>query len=240
MKKENHLQKLLLALAIFSILCFAFVGVVRAEKNTKKAPVIDPNNFQKVVANPYYPLVPGTIYKYIETNGKDTSEDEQTVMPDTKEIIGVTCTIVHDVVKVNGVVKEETFDWYAQDKQGTVWYFGEDTKEFKGEGKVSTEGSWQTGVDGAQPGIIMVSQPVPGKPYKQEYLKGKAEDMGQIIRVGDTMTVPYGTFVGCVKTKDWSMLEPGHEYKWYAKGIGVIREESTDGDKSVLISVIKP
>jgi len=201
---------------------------------------INPADFQSKVDNPYFPLVPGTTYNYIETVGKDTSENEVTVTHDTTLIEGVTCVVVHDVVKSNGVVKEETFDWYAQDREGNVWYFGEDTKEFKAHNKVVTRGSWKTGAKGAQPGIIMKGKPEMGEPYRQEYLKGEAEDMGQIVSVNDSAVVPYGSYTGCVKTKDWSMLEAGHEFKWYAKGIGCIRSQSTGGETSVLVSVTKP
>ena len=153
--------------------------------------------------------------------------------------MGVKCVVVHDTVTVGGKVLEETFDWYAQDKQGAVWYFGEATKEFKSGGRVSTEGSWEAGVKGAQPGIAMPAHPKAGEPYRQEFLSGVAEDMGQVVAVGETVTVPAGTYKDCVKTKDWSMLESGHEHKWYAKGVGVVRTESSSGEVATLISVAK-
>lgn len=204
-------------------------------------PHIEPANFRTTIDNPYFPLVPGTTFKLIEKSGKVTSENEITVTPDTKEIMGVTCVVVRDKVTEKGVVKEDTFDWYAQDEQGNVWYFGEDTKEFGSQGQVSTEGSWEAGVDGAQPGIIMKAHPVVGElPYRQEYGKGVAEDMGQIVAIDDSVTVPYGTFTGCVRTKEWSLLEPGTEKKWYAKGVGVVRTESTTKEIATLVSVSRP
>jgi hypothetical protein len=229
------------ALLTMVICGFVLAGAANAAGgDEKKIEKIDPANFQAVVDNPFFPLAPGTTYMYSEKLGKNTSENEVAITKDTKIIMGVTCVVVHDVVKEKGIAKEETFDWYAQDKQGNVWYFGEATKEFKGHGKVVTEGSWEAGVKGAQPGIIMKGQPAVGKPYRQEYLKGEAEDMGQIVSVSDSTTVPYGSFAGCVKTKDWSMLEPGHEFKWYAKGVGCVRTESAEGEVSVLISVTRP
>jgi hypothetical protein len=203
-------------------------------------PRIDPANFQATVDNPYFPLVPGTSFKFVEKLGKRVSEDVVTVTHDTKVILGVTCVVVHDRLTKKGVVKEETFDWYAQDKQGNVWYFGEDTKELNAHGKVSTGGSWEAGVNGAQPGIMMMGRPAPGAPYRQEYQKGVAEDMGQVVAVNDSVTVPYGTFTGCVRTKDSSMLEAGTEKKWYAKGIGVVRTESTTNEVATLVSVTRP
>jgi hypothetical protein len=203
-------------------------------------PHVDPADFQLTVDNPYFPLVPGTTFKFVEKLGKDVSENNVVVTSDTKVILGVTCVVVHDQVTRKGVVNEETLDSYAQDKQGNVWYFGEATKEFRAHGEVSTEGSWEAGVDGAQPGIIMKGQPVAGEPYRQEYYKGEAEDMGQVVAVNDSVTVPYGSFTGCVRTKEWSMLEPGTEKKWYAKGIGVVRTESTTKEVSTLVSVTRP
>jgi hypothetical protein len=203
-------------------------------------PHIDPADFQSTVDNPYFPLVPGTSFHFVEKTGKDESENEVAVTRDTKVIMGVTCVVVHDVVKHKGAVAEETFDWYAQDRQGNVWYFGEDTREFRAHGRASTEGSWEAGVNGAQPGIVMMGRIAVGGPYRQEYLRGVAEDMGQIVAVDDSVAVPYGTFTGCVRTKDWSMLEPGTEKKWYAKGVGVVRTESTTGEVATLVSVTRP
>ena len=203
-------------------------------------PVVDPTNFQSKVDNPYFPLVPGTILKYQEKGGGETSEKEITVTSETKEIMGVKCVVVHDVVAQKGEVKEDTYDWYAQDKQGTVWYFGEETREFKAGGRVSHEGSWEAGVKGAQPGIVMPGDPKPGKPYRQEYSPNIAEDMGQVIATNDTVTVPAGTFNGCVKIKEWSMLESGNEYQWYAKGVGVVRTENTAREISTLVSIKRP
>ena len=203
-------------------------------------PAIDPTNFQATVDNPYLPLVPGTTFKFIEKQGKRISENEVTVTHDSKVVMGVKCVVVHDVVKEKGVLEEDTFDWYAQDKQGNVWYFGEDTKEFHAHGKVSTEGSWEAGVDRNQPGIIMPGRPEIGEPYRQEYGPGHAEDMGQVVAVNDSVTVPYGSFTGCVRTKEWSLLEAGSEKKWYARGLGVVRTESEAKEVAVLVSVTQP
>jgi hypothetical protein len=203
-------------------------------------PVINPANFQSKVDNPYFPLVPGTTLKYEEKSGGQVSENEITVTPYTKEIMGVQCVIVHDIVRQKDAVKEDTFDWYAKDKQGNVWYFGEATREYKSDGTANHEGSWEAGVHGAQPGIIMPPDPKPGEPYRQEYSPKNAEDMGQIVATNETVTVPAGKFADCVKTKDWSLLESGHEYKWYAKGVGVVKSESSGGEISQLISITHP
>ena len=226
----------LLALIVASGVGCEAMGLKKAEYNPK----INPADFQAKVDNPYYPLVPGTVLKYSEKTEGETLENIITVTSDTKMIMGVKCVVVHDVVMANGKVKEDTNDWLAQHKDGTVWYFGEDTKEFKAGGKVSTEGSWEGGVKGAQPGILMPANPKPGEPYRQEYGRGVAEDMGQVVELRMAVTVPYGTFEDCVKTKDWSMLEAGHEFKWYAKGIGFVRSESSSKEVSELVSFTHP
>ena len=225
-------------LGCFSL--FSFVGAGSASaKEAAYQPHIDPAEFGPVVDNPYFPLTPGTKFEYAETSDDGKYANEIEVTRETKEILGVKCVVVHDVVKNGDKILEDTFDWYAQDLKGNVWYFGEDTKEIHKDGKVNTEGSWQAGVDGAQPGMVMPAKPAPGEPYRQEYLAGEAEDMGQIIAIDESVTVPYGTLTGCVRTKEWSMLESGSEKKWYAKGIGFVREEAPDGN-SVLISVTRP
>jgi len=203
-------------------------------------PQIDPANFSATVDNPYLPLVPGTSFMLIEKEGRETRENEVTVTHDTKTIMGVTCVVVHDVVRVKGVLTEDTYDWYAQDKQGNVWYFGEDTKEFHPHNQVDATGSWEAGVGPNQPGIIMPGNPVPGAPFRQEYGPGHAEDMGQVVAVNEKVTVPAGTFTDCVRTKEWSLLESGSEKKWYAKGVGVVRTESTAHEVATLVSITRP
>ena len=240
---KAHLLTLHLRLTLI-LLVVAILGACAVQKKSSEArgeyrPTIDPANFTHVVDNPYFPLVPGTRFIFVEKGGRETRENKVTVTHDTKTILGVNCVVVHDTVTVKGVLQEDTLDWYAQDKQGSVWYFGEATKEFKSGGRVSTEGSWEAGVKGAQPGIVMPAHPQPDEPYRQEYLAGEAEDMAQVVAIGETVTVPFGTLKDCVRTKDWSLLESGSEKKWYAKGLGVVRTESSSGGVSTLISVTK-
>lgn len=228
---------------LITLITIATATMLAGEKKSSEAlgdyhPAIDPENFTHVINNPYFPLVPGTVFTCLEKEGRETREVTTTVTHDTKKIMGVKCVVVRDTVKLDGVVLEDTFDWYAQDKQGAVWYFGEDTKEFKSGGRVVTEGSWEAGVNG-QPGIIMPAHPKPGQPYKQEYSPKNAEDMGQVVAVGETVTVPAGTYQDCVKTKEWSMLESGHGYKWFAKGVGFVRSEASSGEVATLMSVSK-
>ena len=237
MKTSSSIRILRASLALTAVLT---ASTFAAPKKSAEPyhPAINPANFTHIVTNPYFPLVPGTTATFIEKEGSESRENKVTVTHDTKTIMGVKCVVVHDTVSVGGVVKEDTLDWYAQDQDGAVWYFGEDTKEFKQGGKMNTAGSWTAGING-QPGIIMPAHPQPGAPYRQEYSAGNAEDMGQVIATDETTTVPHGTFQHCVKTKDWSMLEAGHEHKWYAPGVGVVRAETSHGEVSTLVSVKK-
>ena len=200
-------------------------------------PQIDPADFQPMVDNPYFPLVPGTKLTYIEKSGGVTSTNVVTVTRETKVVMSVTCVVVRDTVTRNGRVAEETVEWFAQHKDGSVWHFGSASMEISPGGRVSTEGSWEAGIKGAQPGIVMPGRPMPGPPFRQQYVRNIAEDMKQIVATNETVIVPAGTFTGMVKTKEWSMLEAGTELKWYAKGIGVVKEIATAGDTVVLISI---
>ena len=230
----------ILPTSLLALACVAGAGCTALGfRDTSYRPQIDPADFRATVDNPYYPLVPGTTLKYVETSKGETTENEITVTHHTKVIMGVKCVVVHDKVTQDGALKEDTYDWLAQHKDGSVWYFGEDTKEFSPGGRVSTQGSWEAGVNGAQPGILMPANPKPGEPYRQEYGPGVAEDMGQVVATGESVTVPAGTFTGCVKTKDWSLLESGSENKWYAKGVGVVKEVSTAGDVATLVAIVR-
>jgi hypothetical protein len=198
---------------------------------------IDPADFVAGVDNLYFPLPQGAHWTWRgETDeGEEITDDTVT---GTKVILGVTTTVVHDVVTVDGSKIEETFDWYAQDKDGNVWYFGEDSSQWEDGTLVGTEGSWEAGKDGALAGIIMLACPKMGNTYKQEYLAGVAEDVGRVAGLDKTATVPLGTFDDCLKTLDTSLLDPGaDEYKYYAPGIGLVLEvEKKSGVRAELIS----
>jgi len=193
------------------------------------SPNINPADFTTKIDNKYFPLKPGTTFVY-QGKTKDTTEgDVVAVTSDTKNIMGVECVVVNDRVTEDGTLTEQTYDWYAQDKKGSVWYFGEDSKEYKN-GKVSTEGSWEAGKHGAKPGIIMPAHPKIGETYRQEYLKGVAEDMAKALKLDGSATVPYGSFDHVLVTKEWTPLEPNvAEQKYYAPGVGNILELAVKG-----------
>ena len=196
---------------------------------------IDPANFVEGVDNPYFPLTPGTVLVYEGSSGGEREVVTVRVTDRTKEILGITAVVVRDTVRVAGEIHEDTFDSYAQDVDGNVWYLGEDSKEYE-DGKVaSTEGSWEAGVDGALAGVIMPADPVEGLAYTQEHYAGEAEDKGRILRLGEHRTVPAGSYGDVLVTEDWTPLEPDvREQKSYAPGVGVVFEELVRGGEGVL------
>ena len=190
---------------------------------------IDPADFVAVIDNPFMPLKPGTKVSF------DGAERiEITISTETKTILGVPTTVVRDQVFTDGELAEDTLDWYAQDSEGNVWYFGEKTAEYD-EGKVvSTAGSWEGGVDGAQPGIIMLADPQVGDVYRQEFYEGEAEDLAEVTGVGGSITVPLGTFTDILVTEEWTPLEPDvRERKTYVPGIGVVETRGIKGGDDV-------
>jgi len=200
-------------------------------------PKIVPARFVERVDHPYFPLPPGRTWKYVERHGRSTSEITTSVSDETRLVLGVRCTVVHDRETRAGRVIEDTRDWYAQDRDGNVWYFGEDTHEFRPDGSSTAAGSWEAGRHGAQPGILLPAHPAPGRPYRQEFLRGEAEDMAQVLSSRATARLPDVRFDDCVLTREWSPLEPGSERKWYARGVGLVRAESTSGEVTELVSV---
>ena len=183
-----------------------------------------PADFTSEIDNPYWPMEPGARWIYRETDAEGAElRVDVTVTGRTREILGIEATVVHDRVTEDGRLKEDTYDWYAQDRWGNVWYMGEDTKEYEG-GKVSsTEGSWEAGVDGAQAGIILPADPEPGLAYRQEHYAGHAEDGAEVLSADERATVPFGSFDHVLMTRDYNLLEPKLlEHKFYARGVGPI------------------
>jgi hypothetical protein len=198
-------------------------------------PSIDPANFVATIDNPYFPLPVGARWVYRGEEDGEVQVDEMTVTPDHRTIMGVPATVVRDTLRDDkGTVLEDTFDWYAQDRAGNVWYFGEDTKEYENGTVTSTEGSWEGGVDGALPGIIMPASPKVGDAYRQEYDQGNAEDLAAVVRTGQRVTTPAGTYSNVLVTKEWTPLEAKVvEEKTYAPGVGNVSEKVLRGGNEV-------
>jgi hypothetical protein len=228
---------------ITSILALTAIATIAGGASAAAAPVFDPTNFVPVVDNPYFPLPVGRTLVYEGIKDGQTQIDTVTVTGETKIILGVVATVVSDVATHDGAVLEKTSDWYAQDRQGNVWYLGEDTVAYLANGKADTSGSWQAGVHGALPGIIMEADPQIPDAYRQEYLAGQAEDTAWVVGVGGTITVPYGKVRNTLTTLEATRLEPGaYDQKVYAAGIGIVLEQALTGTPEVaqLVSITGP
>jgi len=220
------------------------LAATQAEATAQPAglPDFDPGDFVRRVDNPLFPLPLGRRLIY---HGSEDGERETVITEVTREhktILGVSVVVVLDRVFLDGVLKEKTFDWYAQDEDGNVWYFGEDTKEYSGGKVVTTAGSWQAGVRGARAGVIMPAVPRVGDTFRQEYFKGEAEDMARVLSISERVRVVYGSAAGVVKTGDWTPLEPNVlEHKYYARGVGCVMTRTVRGgsERLELISVTR-
>jgi hypothetical protein len=209
------------------------------------SPSIDPANFVDVIDNRYFPLKPGTgfHYKGVAENGTTPQTDDEVVTNRTKEILGVSCTVIRDVVSSHGSPIEKTFDWYAQDKYGNVWYMGEDTRELQNGRFVKMSDSWEAGVNGAKPGIIMPGNPQPGDAYRQEYYPGHALDQARVLGSGGAVKVPNGAYAHTLATVETApQIDPGvSERKYYVAGVGDVKEQTVRGnhEQIELISVTR-
>jgi hypothetical protein len=194
---------------------------------------IDPAEFTTDIDNPYWPMKPGSRWVYREVHSEDLTVEKVvvTVTSETKKIAnGVTARVVRDVVSENGVPTEVTDDWYAQDNAGNIWYMGEATTEYVDGKPKTTAGSFEAGVDGAQPGIIMPADPKPGLTYREEYYEGEAEDAARIVSLGEQAEPPAGHFPNALMTRNINPLEPKVlEFKFYAKGVGPVSTVGVSG-----------
>jgi hypothetical protein len=204
----------------------------------KYAPNIDPSEFSASIDHPYFPLAPGSRWVYESDTPEGLELIVVEVTDDTRVVMGVTTVVVHDTVTVDGVVIEDTFDWYAQDTEGNVWYFGEDTREFENGVAVNAEGAWEAGIDGAQPGIVMEADPEVGDRYRQEYYRGEAEDQAKVLSLDASVTVPFGGFGAVLETRDFTRLERRVvEHKFYAKDVGLVQERKVKGGSQLTVLV---
>jgi hypothetical protein len=217
--------------------------------NPRQAPRYDPANFSARVDNAWYPLKPGITYIYHGTKDGKRARDVYRVTHQTITIDGVSCRVVKDRLFLKGKLEERTKDYYTQDEDGNVWYFGEDTAELDTHGNVvTTEGSWRTGRNGAQAGIFMQADPQVGDQFMQEFLRHHAEDHYKVLSLAAKVKVPFGTF-GRNKlkhnvelTKEWTPLEPKvRDHKVYVRGIGEVKEKTVKGglETARLVRIIK-
>lgn len=209
-------------------------------------PSPEPGDFVGQVDNPWFPLVPGTVRSYRSIGAGGPQRVTTTVAHRTREVQGVRTVVVHDrVTGARGRLVEDTYDWFAQDTAGNVWYFGEDTTSYgaRGRGRPDTEGSWEAGVDGAEAGLAMPAHPRVGDGYAEEHLAGVAEDQAEVQALDASVEVPAGSYRGLLRTEDTTPLEPGLvEWKLYARGVGLVLEETVSGvpERVELVRVRRP
>ena len=237
-------------LASFVLLAVAASVGFAAEPNPAPAtgpydPQIRPADFVRRIDNPYFPLKPGSVRRYagVAENGKTRQTGVVFVTRRTKKILGVRCRVVRDTGYTAGKPEERTFDWYAQDRAGNVWYFGEDSRDYRSGHWVRSGGSWKGGAHGAKPGILMLADPQAGQTYRQEYYLGHALDVATVLGPDGTVRLPFKTVRHALETSETSELEPGVvERKWYAPGLGEIKSADVQGSHEAthLVSVSGP
>jgi hypothetical protein len=233
----NNRLRSLIAIALVAMLV---IGVASSQAAKPKepswvlrgpySPTLEPANFVTTIDNRHFPLKPGTAFHYKGYKDAASQVDDMVVTHQKKRILGITCTVVRDTVSQHGKPIERTFDWYAQDKQGNVWYMGEDSFELQNGRFMRADDSWKSGVNGAKPGIIMRGNPRSGDVYRQEYYpRGAAMDQARVLGATSNMKVPQGTYKRALATMEWSPVEPQLEKKYYAAGVGEIREQVVAG-----------
>jgi hypothetical protein len=249
-RQISYASRLVVATTITLVVAAGVFGVASSSGASPKppswvlrgrySPKIDPANFVRKIDNRYFPLIPGTAFHYRGYAGNTPQRDDMVVTGQTKRILGVTCTVVRDTVSEHGKAVERTFDWYAQDKQGNVWYMGENSLELRNGRLRRASDSWEAGINGAKPGIIMRGNPQPGDVYRQEYYPpAGALDQARVFGVHPTVKVPNGTYKRTLVTVEWSPVEPQLEKKTYASGVGEIEEQVTAGghERFQLVSI---
>jgi hypothetical protein len=235
MPRTKDLTRIALGSAVVLVLGAA---AAHAAPPTGTADRISPARFTTTIDNRYLPLVPGTRMVYRERGADGPGREVVRVTHRTKVVDSVTTVVVRDRAWAGGELMEDTRDWYAQDREGNVWYFGENTKEYENGEVVSAEGSWRAGRDGATAGIVMLAHPKVGETYAEEDAPGVAEDMATVLRLDAGRTVPFGTFDDLLVTRNFSPLDAGVvEKKFYAEGVGSILEKAVTGPRERLVLV---
>lgn len=240
-------KKLFVALAITAIVIIAIIVVLTTYQQERELPsdynpTINPADFTTDITNPYFTLPVGKQMTYEARTRNGIEKNRIEITGETKEITGVATLVYWDRVWLNEMLIEETKDYLAQDAEGNVWYFGEDVDNYEGGKLKDHAGAWIAGVDGAKPGIWMKANPNVGDLYRQEFYRGIAEDMAEVLSTNESVTVPYGSFVNCIKTRDFTPLEPDvQEYKYYCKEAGslVLEEQQGVSGRMELVDVQK-
>ena len=241
LKRTTHIA-LLAAVGLLAAAGIAVAARNPAPVTTPYNPDIDPADFGGPIDNPYLPLKPGTVFTYrgVGDDGKTRELNIVRVTHRKKRIMGIDATVVLDKVWSGGKPEERTFDWYAQDDAGNVWYMGEDSYDRERGRWVRNDGSWTAGVGNGKPGVIMLARPRRGDAYRQEYSPGHAVDQAKVLGAGGRVATPFRTFPRTLLTREFSTIDRQYEKKWYARGIGVIQEDAITKSRehSELVSVV--
>ena len=240
----NTKLKALGLLSLAALLGACGSGGSKSTAPTSTAAGAGQTTFVDRVDNPWFPLLPGTKWTYRGVKDGESSRDVVFITGATKTIQGVPCTAVSDRLYVKGKLEERTTDWYAQDADGNVWYYGEATAELTPSGKVKTrEGSWVAGRDGAEAGIFMPADPQVGQSFRQEFFEGHAEDHFAVLDLATSVRTPAVSSDEALLTKEWTPLEPEVlDHKLYVKGYGMVKEQTVKGgnELNLLISFTGP
>jgi len=244
--KESHMRRKTLAVltaltmaGALGLLVPVAAGAAGGPAPAGYEPVLNPADFVRAVTNPYFPLPVGRTLIYRGIRDGVTQIDTVHVTSRTRVLEGITATAVSDVATHKGKLLEKTTDWYAQDKQGNVWYLGERTAAFSG-GHADHSGSWLAGVHDGEPGIVMKANPQIPDAYRQEFLAGQAEDTAWIVNRGGSLKLPVEVVHNVVTSLEFTVLEPTVvDKKIYAPGLGIVKEQAVQGPQEVatLVSV---
>jgi hypothetical protein len=209
---------------------------------TQGEPPLDPAQFSATVDNPLFPV---SKLRFTRMSGSERDPDSgrrisirgrMRRLPGTARVAGFPVTVVQDDEFENGRLVEHTLDYYAQDRVGNVWYFGERIDNYENGRVVGHEGQWLTGRRGARPGLFMPAHPAVGRTFEQERAPGVAEDRSTVVALGVRVTTPARVFRGCIKTRDFSPLDRATEFKFYCPGVGIAREVESPGTKFDVVS----
>jgi hypothetical protein len=233
----TRLSKVILPLAILSLVaCSGSESGVEVplpasfDAVTPYSVSISGANLSKTVNNRFFPAPPGATWTYEGVTADGTERINVSVLSATdpkgsKMVMGLDARVIRDTVLLNGKLIEDTWDWYGQDAAGNVWYIGEDTSEYENGVVVCNCGAWEWGVSGALPGYQMLANPQVGASYRQEFFRNEAEDIAEVVAVNVTETVRAGTFSGCIRTREMSVIDrSSEEFKTYCPGIGLVLE----------------
>jgi hypothetical protein len=233
--KATRLRRIALALPVLVLACSDDPG---GQDDSLPAPLdlgqpyeprIAAGELSADVTNALFPAPVGATWVFEADTPDGLERIEIEVEAETVDVWGATARVVRDTAFLDGEMVEDTWDWFAQDGAGNVWYMGEDTAEYEDGEVVSREGAWEAGVDGALPGVVMLGGPRLGDEYRQEFLEGEAEDYGEVLSLDESVTVPAGSWTGCLKTRDRSVIDPElDELKYYCPGVGTVLVEEGD------------